>query len=38
LPEHNRENERVGLLTGSLTFTIGGELGEVLRAASGGSS
>jgi quercetin dioxygenase-like cupin family protein len=31
VPEHSHENEQVGLLiTGSLTFTIGGEVGEVL--------
>jgi quercetin dioxygenase-like cupin family protein len=31
VPEHSHENEQVGLLiSGSLAFTIGGELGEVL--------
>jgi quercetin dioxygenase-like cupin family protein len=30
VPEHSHENEQVGLLiTGSLTFTIGDEVGEV---------
>jgi unsaturated pyranuronate lyase len=30
VPEHNHENEQLGfLVTGSLTFTVGGEVGEI---------
>ena len=35
VPEHSHENEQLGILVeGSLTFTIGGELGEVLPGGS----
>ena len=35
VPEHSHENEQVGLLVqGSMTFTIGGEVGEVVPGSS----
>jgi quercetin dioxygenase-like cupin family protein len=35
VPEHSHENEQVGFLVrGSLTFTIGGETGEVVTGSS----
>jgi quercetin dioxygenase-like cupin family protein len=35
VPEHSHENEQLGfLIEGSMTFTIGGETGEVLPGAS----
>jgi quercetin dioxygenase-like cupin family protein len=35
VPEHSHENEQVGFLVqGSMTFTIGGEVGEVVPGSS----
>jgi quercetin dioxygenase-like cupin family protein len=35
VPEHSHENEQVGFLVqGSMTFTIGGETGEVVPGSS----
>jgi quercetin dioxygenase-like cupin family protein len=35
VPEHSHENEQVGFLVqGSMTFTIGGEVGEVVAGSS----
>lgn len=35
VPEHSHENEQVGFLVqGSLTFTIGGETGEIVPGGS----
>jgi quercetin dioxygenase-like cupin family protein len=35
VPEHDHENEQLGLLVqGSMTFTIGGEVGEIVPGSS----